>query len=282
MLESIGEPHVLALDTGGTSEEAEAEVTLDRERRRVLENGPGIRVNSYTSLSGWACNSEYDVTLNFASVQLTGTIGASDAFIKGELVTQATSGAQGYIIDAYTTGDTTFLICPLYGSAAFDGSNNITGSASGTSTATVTGVDNTLTGGVIVVPNDVTEIKCYNNVGPAEIVERNGQLYDLENNTNVFTDPVLCAISRNLAITKLTSRLADYVVKTASRKFQRFKKRGVVDDQMVGEEMIVAKVAAEQEHRDMLPAIRSPNALTAIDALRVKGDRLKYSTPSFD
>lgn len=282
MLEALGEPHVLALDTGGTSEEAEAEVILDREKRRVLENGLGIRVNSYTNLAGWACNSEYEVTLNFASVKLTGTIAASNTFVKGEIVTQATSGAQGYIAAAYTTGNTTFYVCPLPDSAAFDGSHNITGATSGKSTATVTAVDATLTSGVIVIPNDVIEIHCYDNFGPQEVVERNGQLFDLESNTYDFTDSVQCALTRNLSIDKLTSRLADYVVKSASRKFQRFKKRGVVDDQMAGEEMIVAKVSAEQEHRDMLPASRRPNPLNSADIILVKGDRIRYSAPNLD
>lgn len=43
MLEAVGLPAVAALDTGGTSEEGEAEATLDREVERILSRG-------------WACN----------------------------------------------------------------------------------------------------------------------------------------------------------------------------------------------------------------------------------
>lgn len=40
LLEAIGEPPATVLDTGGTSIEAEAETILNREKRRVLGQGP--------------------------------------------------------------------------------------------------------------------------------------------------------------------------------------------------------------------------------------------------
>lgn len=49
MLEAVGEPPVTALDTGGTSDEAIAEATLDREKKSIL-------------LRGWTCNSLTDQT----------------------------------------------------------------------------------------------------------------------------------------------------------------------------------------------------------------------------
>lgn len=51
MLEAIGESPATALDTGGTSIEARAEVTLDRNSRRVQEEG-------------WFENTDKDVTLS--------------------------------------------------------------------------------------------------------------------------------------------------------------------------------------------------------------------------
>lgn len=61
MLEAIGIPAVTALDTGGTTEEAEAEVILDRWTDRVLAKG-------------WNCNTADEKTLtpSGATISLTG------------------------------------------------------------------------------------------------------------------------------------------------------------------------------------------------------------------
>lgn len=268
MLESLGEPAASALDTGGTSIEAEAETIYDREKRRVLGRGPGFQVNEYTIIPGWACNGEEDIDLNFASVSLTGTI-TTGTFTKGERVTQATSGAVGLIIDAYTSADTTYLIAPISGT--FNGANNITGGTSGTSTATVTAVSNP-TSGVIPIEDDVIHVKPYNTWQSMKIVERARRLYDQEDNTFTFDDAVKVALTRNLNTADLPEQLASYIVKVASFEFQRFKKRGQVDDAMASQEMMLARVEAERESRSM----RAVNPLHTSHTRNVKGRRRRY------
>lgn len=61
ILEGIGQPPVTALDTGGTSEEAEAETFLDRYNERVQRTGPGI--DPSLTLTGWSQNTDPDRTL---------------------------------------------------------------------------------------------------------------------------------------------------------------------------------------------------------------------------
>lgn len=72
ILEAIGQPPVAALDTGGTSEEAEAETFLDRYNKRVQRSGPGIA--SSLRLTGWPSNTDPDKTFTPSS----GTIAMTD------------------------------------------------------------------------------------------------------------------------------------------------------------------------------------------------------------
>lgn len=269
ILEALGEPPVTSLDTGGTSLEGEAETFLDRWRRRVLADGPGVQVNESVLLAGgWATNTEEDVDLNFASVSLTGTI-STGTFTKGERVTQATSGAVGLIVDAYTTTDTTYLIAPISGT--FNGANNITGGSSGVSTATISAVANP-TSGIIPIEDDVFAIKPYNLTWPYKISERNRRLYDQNDNTFTFDDSVKVVLSRNLPIVQLPEKLAAFVIQTASYHLQRYKKRGQIDDQINGQDLIVARQAAIRESLEQRPI----NVLQTSGALSVKGRRRRY------
>ena len=89
IVERIGEPHPSLLDTGGTSDVAEAEAILDRVRKQVLHRkGPGI-------LGGWSFNTDRKATLLKPSVALAAFAQstANDIFTIGETVTGGTSGA---------------------------------------------------------------------------------------------------------------------------------------------------------------------------------------------
>jgi len=260
ILEGMGEPPVTALDTNGTTDEAEAETFLDRYNKRV-------------QMAGWAQNTEYDAELHFASVTLTGTIGASNTFTKGERVTQTSSGAVGIITAAYTTGQTSFVICPLDESEDFDDSNIITGAVSGAVTATVTAVTANTTG-VIEVEQDVLAVKHLSDVN---VVWRNGRLYDADNDDNntggtaTFDDSVYCDLVRKVTFTELSEQLQAYIVAMAAYYFQRYKKRGKIDDVILGQNMIAAKVEANRENRRLF-GVRA-NLLRTPEANRIRGDR---------
>lgn len=254
ILEAIGEPPVSALDTGGTSEEAEAETYLDRASERIQR-------------MGWFANTIEDVELTFASVKLTGTISAG-TFTKGELVTQASSGAQGYIVDAYTVGDTTYYICPLADSASFTTIFNITGSVSGTSTASVGGASNSEASGPIILPYGTLRVRPRAGAG-AKITVRNDRLYDLEDNTATFDESHDVDLTMQLTFSDLPEPLATYITKVAAIDFSRYKKRGIIDDRMAQQELVAARVRARQDNSD-----ESQFRITqTLEHIRFAGDR---------
>lgn len=268
VLEHIGEPSVSALQTGQSTIAGEAETILDRERKNVLRRG-------------WFQNEESDLKLHFASVSLTGTI-STGTFTLGERVTQATSNAVGIITSAYTVGATTYLICPLEGSADFNGANNITGSVSAASTNTISAVANPASG-VIQVEQDVIRLVTETIDKWRKVSIRNMRLFDTNDSGAdavdigfTFDTEIRVKLWRNLAISELTDALSDYVVKSASFRFQRFKRRGRIDDAMIKEELSVSRILAIQEEGDM----RGSDMLNTPEARAIKGNRQRLQPTS--
>lgn len=178
LLESIGLPAVDALDTGGTSEEAEAELILDRVNTRVQQ-------------IGWAANTLTKVT--------------------------------------YTP----------------DGSSNI------------------------VFAGDMLRIRPVGASSSLKVSIRNSMLYDMENDVDTFDDDVELEIVELVNFEHLPINLRTYIIKAARVEFQRYKKRGRIDDAFIMQEMHAARVRAMQEDSDM----RGINLLKTDEALRVKGNR---------
>lgn len=193
MLEALGEPPATALDTGGTSEVAQAETILDREHERLLRRG-------------WAANT---------------------------------------ILEREYTPD---------------GSDQIV-----LDPATVLSIRPVLSGYGNQPRSTDTEKR---------VAIRDGKLYDLINDQNTFDDPLYLEVVELVALDELPGKLATYIVKLASVKFQRFLKRGKVDDAFARDEMMQAKVEAEQEDQDL----RATNVLKTPEARRIMGNRYKYPT----
>jgi hypothetical protein len=268
MIRALGEPPVTSIS--GDDEAEEAQDRLTEENENVQRTGPG-------PLGGWIWNEEPHVTLNYASVSLTGTI-TSGTFTIGEVVTQASSGATGIITSAYTVGDTTFLICPTDGSAAFNGTNNITGATSGTSTATVTAVSNP-TSGVIQLPRDVIKWRCIDGFTAHYAVERNRRVYDGRNDYRTFTwsSSIEADLVRLLDFTYLPDTLARHIAMSAAVQYQLDTKRGQVDHQQLTQRAYLA-------HRDAVRAdrkTRRTNLLTTTEARAFKGHRRRTHTGAF-
>lgn len=99
ILESIGEERVTVLDTGGTSDAANAERILDRESRRVQGRG------GY----GWAQNRLKEFSADVPDIRVTYT-GADPAFTWNERVVQQTSGAFGRFAYMDATNNFLFVI----------------------------------------------------------------------------------------------------------------------------------------------------------------------------
>lgn len=181
ILESIGQPPVTTLDTGGASEEADAERFLDRANRNVQKRG-------------WQMNT---------------------------------------IVQKQHTPD---------------------GS------------------GLISLGSSVLRMSVNPNSFPLRASIRNGALYDLDNDTNVFTKSVYLDVVSLVPFTQLTQAMANYIVKYAAQDFQRYKKRGRFDEAVAEREIRPAKVEALQEDSDL----RRANTLTTEGANRVRGNRRNY------
>lgn len=178
ILQAIGEPPATALDTGGTSDVADAERILDQEDRRVQG-------------SGWAAN-------------------------------------------------------------------------------TVPDKEYTPSSGAVSLAASVLKVRPVGVSRSLRLAIRNGALYDLENDAaNTFSGTVHLEVVSLITFIQLPDALAHYIVKVAAQKFQRFKKRGEIDDAIASEELRAAKVAAMQEDGDL----RGTNVLNTYEARAMRGDR---------
>jgi hypothetical protein len=101
---------------------------------------------------------------------------------------------------------------------------------------------------------------------------RNGQLYDLDEKTNEFAADVTLDVVVLLAFADLPQHLRNYIVKSASLKFQRYKKRGQIDEAILQQELSLARVRAIQEDTDG----REVNVLSTDAIVRLKGNRQVY------
>jgi hypothetical protein len=218
ILAEIGVSGVAALDTGGYTQQAKAETRIDRANREVQQRG-------------WQENTEKEVELNFASVQLTVAITAADSFEVGEIITQDTSGATGYCTEDLDDTATTMNICPISGT--FDDTNDISGEDGGA--ATVSALTNP-TSGVIVFPRNVLSVD-FSATGETLAV-RGRLIFNLDGNTFEFTDSLLNLILIVLLdFEDLMAELQTVVVMEAAKAFQRKETGDRVKDAFIRDEL---------------------------------------------
>jgi hypothetical protein len=257
ILEALGEPPVNALDTGGDSIVAEAESTLDSEGRRVQNRG-------------WYINTEQRRTLYRADTNLT-VSGVSGTFSFEETVTGGTSGNTATLL--YAPDGTTLMVHDKSGD--FSNGETLTGGNSG-ATATFSS-SATVSESKIAIDSSWLHVERGRNE-VTRFAVRGNFLYwpDQENRHDeadgfLHNDDVEALIIKHLDFTDLTDALQDYVTKMAAVKFQRFKKRGEVDDQIARAEAERAQIRARQEDTDL----RGVNTLDTPEMQRLKGDRHK-------
>lgn len=254
ILEAVGEPPASALDTGGTSIEAEAEDTLDKIDKRIQK-------------VGWAVNEQNEVTLAFANRKLT--VGAvTGTYQYDETVTEATTGATGKF--KYLDGTSLYL---QYVSGTFDGATRVlTGGTSG-ATCTDSAVATT-TSSKIAINTAWLKVTAH-RTEPVTFVPHwsSGFLYDKDDNTFTFDADVKADIVTQLTWLDLTEALQEYIVKMARIDFQRFKKRGVVSDDLLKEELRMATYAVKHEDTDL----RRTNLNKTPQARELLGRRLTYN-----
>lgn len=247
ILEIIGEPAFLALDTGGTSIAAEAETMLNREGDRIQKQG-------------WFVNQEFDFTIQIATLKIA-VSGGAGVFLFGETVTESISGATGTF--KFEEAGEMFLV-PITGT--FTGGQLLTG---GTSTATRDGAAATT-----ITESKIALDPTWVHIEPWETEEKRfvrfgSFLRDVRDQTLIFTRDVTVELIQLLDFLDLTDKLQEYIVKAAAKKFQRFKKRGAFDERIARDEEIEARTLASQEDGDL----RGDNILETNEARLLKGSR---------
>lgn len=263
ILEGIGEAPVLVLDPGGTSDAAQAQTHLERARVNVLAEG-------------WACTDVSEYAIDPPTVNLT--VGGTGAFIFGERVTQAGSGAVGTFNHQVGTA---LYLAPVSGT--FNGSGGLTGALSGT-TRTVSAVA-TVTPVRIAVPNSWTMVRASprQTTRLAALGGGDGNTYlrfyreagsqplanELNSRNDLFEHRVYVRASDSPAFDTLPHALAMLITVAAKMTYQVFKKRGLTDARLIEMELMTARTRALREDEDA----RQTNLLNTTEHARVRGRR---------
>ena len=249
ILQKGGEPPALALDTGGTSYEGEAESFLDAELRSALADGYAVGQDL-----------SIEVRPPTDKIAFTGTTG--DIFT-GDTVTESVSGAVG-TVQAIDTS-TGYLYIYNAATTAFTGGQTLTTNGGATRTG---GVRTAMTATRIIVPDNWLEcVSAHDEV--FVLSKRNGYLYNVTDETYDFTRTVRVRITQLATFTTLSERLAHFIVAKAALAFWRYKKRSTVDDALLQQELAAAFLKAEQERSDETPI----NTLQTGEARAILGNR---------
>ncbi len=252
VLEALGEPPVTALDTSGTSLEAQAENTLDRIVTRIQKRP-------------WAINEKVKVTLAFATRLLTVGAVTSGPYTYDETVTEATTGATGKF--KYLDGTSMYL--EFTGSLAFDGATRVLTGATSGATCTDSAVS-TITESKIATDTAWLKVGPHREESVNFAMRESGFLYDRDDNTETFDADVKANIVTELTWTNLTTAMQDYMVAVARLQFEKFKNAGAQTNQLLAQELRDAQMRAFQEDGDF----RRANLNNTPHARRLLGDRL--------
>lgn len=224
-IRALGDPAVAALDTNGQSDAGEAEAEIDRQLKIVLRHG------------GWgtAANVREEVLFELPDTALTAT-GGTGTFTYGSTITQATTLATMRFY--YEEGGI------VYGKkinvTAFNTSDTI---SSGSVTRNAPTVVSAITSAKHAVPETAFYAFRPSKREWRPLTVYNGFLYDVNQDTQTFTGNVYLDVMSVRTWTETPDIIQEYVARKAARQFQRFKKRGVTDDQMLAADELEAKIA---------------------------------------
>lgn len=229
-IKALGDPDVTALDTGGTSDAGEAEKEIDRQLKIVLR-GKGY---------GTAANVREEIELTLPDTTVTAS-GGSGTFTYGETITQAGGGTGVF---RYEEGGKVY-VTTASGSAAWNASGALTGGTSLATRATVTA-----TAAITSAKHAVPETAFY-FIRPArrewkKLGVYGGFLFDEDQDTQTFAGSVYIDAIAVRTWTETPEWIQEYVARKSARAFQRYKRRGVTDDQMLAQDEAMAQLDFER------------------------------------
>lgn len=247
LLRAIGEPRAPSLDTGGTSDIAEAESILDERCTQVLS-------------TGWWVNHIPSFEARPGLVRLTVT-GTSGDFIYDEAITVGTKTGR------YCYSDGSYIyINPDAGQTFATGTLTGVDSAA---TRTVTAVA-TSTTGKIATGSDWIHVEASETAGERRRVTavggylRNTDAASVQFDSNVFVRLIVA-----IDFDDLPEVLQRYIADAAAIDFQQYMKRGQVDDAMLKQRLLESRTAAMQANDDQ----KDLNVFNSRDSRRIRGYR---------
>jgi hypothetical protein len=181
----------------------------------------------------------------------------------------------GYVTAGAGAGAATLLVCPVDGSAQFDGSNALTAcgpdgatdAALGAATVSARAADPTE--GPINVGNTVLTAKpVWTDSWRQIIVQYDFSLYDTWHRDGTFDGPIHMDLSRLIDLDHLLAPLQELVIARATLTFQREIKQGAKSDQMLQQELAAAERTARHANNLALPV----NLNHTHAALSMRGD----------
>lgn len=250
ILRGCGEPPVTALDTGGTTDAAEAEVFLNEDNR-------------YCQREGYAPSIELGVTIYLPTVAITCSSGTG-TFTYDDLVTQTGSGATGYF--KYESGGYVYLASVT---GTFVGGNDPIHNTGNTVNRTTVSAATTQTSGLHAYPT--SWLSAVPAAGEYQTFAlNNGYFYDTVNNTTTWTNNIVVDRIVERTFTQLPDWLSEYIIARAAVRFQEYKKLGARDDQTLRDQLTAARLCARREDQKL----RRINILNTTHARDVRGNRM--------
>ncbi len=130
--------------------------------------------------------------------------------------------------------------------------------------------------GTITVPANVIRVIPAHTDTHRKLAPQGSTLYDFDNDTATFTADVTLKTIVLLPFESLPNGLSHLVVAHATATFQRFKRRGIVDEGLLSQRLSAARVQAEREDNEAGPS----NVLATNAAAQMLGgrDRMDDST----
>jgi len=216
------------LDTGVLPTAYHVGKLLDQERRQILGRG-------------WHVNTESDVEYGIATT-LVAVSNVTGTFLAGETVQESASGATGtyYQINS----DNQMELVPTSGT--FTGGQTLTGQTSG---ATATGgVVSAQTASEIVLAEGTLRADSCGGSAWRNVCLREGKLYDLDNHTAVFEDPISLTVVSDLPLTALPPGLRRLVlVAAALRVNARFIRDPAIQNTLAVEHSLALADASRED-----------------------------------
>lgn len=228
-IRALGDPPVTALDTNGTSDAGEAEAEVDRQLKIVLR-GKGY---------GTAANTREEVELVLPDTALTAT-GGTGTFTYGSTITQTTSGATGTF---YYEESGVVYVKKTSGTFTTTGGHTLVSGAVNRNAPTVV---TSITSAKHAVPETA-----FMFIRPARrewkrLGVYGGFLFDEDQDTQTFTGSIYIDAITVRTWDETPEWIQEYVARKAARAFQRYKRRGVTDDQMLAQDEAMAQLDFER------------------------------------